>query len=304
MKVLNFGSLNLDFVYAVDHIVLPGETILSSRLDVFPGGKGLNQAVGLARAGAAVDMAGSIGPDGAMLRDVCRDNNIGDTHLRRVDERTGNAIIQVAATGQNSIVLFGGANRKNDTAFIDTVLSHYAEGDMLVMQNEINLAGYLIDQAHRKGMTIALNPSPFNEDMAQCDLSKVSIFLINEVEGCQITGQPDPDAILANMRIRFPEARVVLTLGGDGAIYQDKTTTVRESARSVSVVDTTAAGDTFAGYFLTAFAEGLPPAHALALACDAAAIAVSRSGASVSIPRRDEVECFRPTRRRRASARQ
>ncbi len=289
MKVLNFGSLNLDYVYTVDHIVRPGETITSSKLEVFPGGKGLNQSVALARAGAQVSLAGMVGADGDMLLDVCRDNGVDTTHVRRVDARTGNAIIQVGKSGQNSIVLFAGANRMMDTSYIDAVLSHFSGSDILVLQNEINLIDYLIDQAFAKGMEIVFNPSPFDAHIDACDLAKISLFMINEVEGEQITGETNPDRILACMRERFPNAGVVLTLGGDGAMYQDATVRVQRTACPVKVVDTTAAGDTFAGYFLTGHSEGMQPEQALELACKAAAIAVSRPGASVSIPLRNEV---------------
>lgn len=290
MKILNFGSLNLDYVYAVDHIVQPGETLASKRLDVFCGGKGLNQSVALAKAGARVFHAGMIGGDGGPLVDMLRENGVDVGQILRVDERSGNAIIQVSATGQNSIVLFGGANRRNTRENVDRVLSSFAAGDMLLLQNEINEIDYIIDRARAMGMITVLNPSPFDEAVSACDLAKISLFLVNEVEGEQITGEADPEMILAGIRSKYPDARIVLTLGGDGAIYQDEALTVREPARDVPVVDTTAAGDTFGGYFLAALMEGRDPASALYMATIAASIAVSRPGASVSVPLRAEVD--------------
>ncbi|MDR1744131.1 MAG: ribokinase, partial [Planctomycetota bacterium] len=266
MRILNFGSLNLDYVYAVDHIVLPGETISSRRLDVFCGGKGLNQSVALARAGAPVSHAGMIGPDGEPLLALCRENGIDATHIREVRERSGNAIIQVAADGQNSIVLFGGANRLNEESFVDSVLGRFSPGDMLLLQNEINLLPYIVDKAAERGMFTALNPSPFDAGVTACDLGKIALFMVNEVEGAQITGATDPEAILDSMAVRFPRAKTVLTLGGDGAVYQDGAERIRHPAFPAKVVDTTAAGDTFAGYFLAAFREGKKPAEALRLA--------------------------------------
>lgn len=290
MKILNFGSLNLDYVYSVDHIVAPGETISSTNLEVFCGGKGLNQSVALARAGAQVSHVGMVGPDGGMLLDACRDNNVDITHIRRTEERTGNAIIQVSASGQNSIVLFGGANRQNSMDHVERTLFRFGEGDMLLLQNEINLIAEIIAMASARGMRIALNPSPFEQALLACGLEKVSLFLMNEVEGEQITGSGDPPTILARMREKYPQAGVVLTLGRNGSVYQDAETNISHGVYDVRVVDTTAAGDTFTGFFLACRLEGLPASRALQLASVASSLAVSRPGATASIPERREVE--------------
>lgn len=291
MNILNFGSLNLDFVYAVDHIVRPGETISSKSLNVFCGGKGLNQSVALARAGARVFHAGMIGGDGNILLDACHENGVDTSFIRRSSERTGNAIIQVAADGQNSIVLFGGANRQIEKKTVDEVLTNFAAGDMLLLQNEINLMDYLMARAMEHGMKIALNPSPCDAALIACDLGAVSLFLMNEVEGEQITGMSHPDHILEQMRAMYPKAGIVLTLGRNGVIYRDAAGALNSHGiYEVPVVDTTAAGDTFTGYFIAAITEGLPAAQALKLASAASAIAVSRPGATASIPMRSEVE--------------
>ncbi|MEY8359493.1 ribokinase [Anaerotruncus colihominis] len=289
MKVLNFGSLNYDYTYSLDHIVAPGETITSTKLEVFPGGKGLNQSISLARAGAQVCHAGMVGPDGGMLIDTCEQNGVDHQFVKTVEERTGNAIIQVSAKGQNSIVLFAGANRQNDRAFVDEVLSHFGEGDLLLLQNEINLVDYLIDRGFEKGMVIALNPSPFDDEMRKCDLSKVTIFLMNEVEGEQITGEKEPEKILTAFRKQYPQSRVVLTLGKAGVVYQDAQQTFRHGIYKVPVVDTTAAGDTFTGYFLAGVLADLPMNETLRLASIASSIAVSKKGATSSIPYRADV---------------
>lgn len=288
-KVLNFGSLNIDFVYSLDHIVQPGETITSQKLEVFPGGKGLNQSVALARAGARVFHAGMIGGDGGMLLEVCRESGV-DTHLiRTVQERTGNAVIQVSAKGQNSIVLFGGANRANTRGFVDEVLSEFEAGDLLLLQNEINQLGYIIDRAQEKGMRLALNPSPFDAALQACDLSKINLFLLNEVECFQLTGERDPQKGLKRMSGLFPEAEIVLTLGKEGVIYQKGDEQYRHGIYRVPVVDTTAAGDTFTGYFIASVLAQRPAQEALRIASVASSLAVSRKGASCSIPALHEV---------------
>lgn len=289
MKILNFGSLNIDFVYPVDHIVQPGETIAAKSLEIFCGGKGLNQSIALARAGVPVRHAGMIGLDGGILLDACAENGVDAGLIRRVEERCGNAIIQVAASGQNSIVLFGGANRLNTPEYVDAVLAEFSPGDLVLLQNEINLVDRIIDKAAERGLAIALNPAPFDANLDSCDLGKISLFILNEVEGGQITGETTPDAILDAMRARYPGAEVVLTLGGDGACYQNASERLMQPIFPAPVVDTTAAGDTFTGYFLAGKAEGRPPAECMRMAALASSITVSRMGAAPSIPRREEV---------------
>ncbi len=149
---------------------------------------------------------------------------------------------------------------------------------------------YIIDKAYRIGLTIVLNPSPFNEKIDRCDLSKISVFMVNEIEGEQITGEKEPERILGILKQKYPEAKVVLTLGADGVMYQDKSTFCKQDIFKVKAVDTTAAGDTFTGYFIAAMLEHMPIEKALELCAKASAIAVSRKGATDSIPTRDEVE--------------
>lgn len=289
MKILNFGSLNIDYVYSVDHIVAPGETISSTQLNVYPGGKGLNQSVALARGGAAVFHAGMLGEDGGMLRKTCEENHVDFSLIRTVEERSGNAIIQVSGKGQNSIVLFGGANRRNEKAYVDEVLSHFGAGDLLLLQNEINLLDYLIERAAQRKMKIALNPSPYDDAVKRCDLHKVHWLVMNEVEGSQITGERDPDAVLEQIQKRYPQVHTVLTLGKAGAVYQAGRQRFYHGIYNVPVVDTTAAGDTFTGYFFSGVARGDSPQECLRLASIASSLAVSRKGAIPSIPWREKV---------------
>lgn len=290
MRILNFGSMNIDYVYSVDHIVKPGETISSTKLELFCGGKGLNQSIALARAGAQVCHAGLVGVDGEILLSALKRDGVNIQYVKTSDERSGNAIIQVDDKGQNSIVLFGGANQCNEKGFVDEVLSDFDTGDWLLLQNEVNLLDYMINKAFEKKMNIALNPSPFNEKILQCDLSKVSLFLLNEVEGAQITGESDSAEILCAMRKNDPHICVALTLGKHGVIYQDRENIYKHGIYDVPVVDTTAAGDTFTGYYLASIMQGMPQPEALKAASYASSLAVSKKGASASIPYRQEVE--------------
>ena len=290
MKVLNFGSLNLDYVYDVDHMVAPGETLASTERTVFCGGKGLNQSIALARAGADVYHAGQVGPEGQMLIDAMNRQGVKTHLIRKTETSTGHAIIQVDKNGQNCILLFGGANRTLTTGYIDEVLESFDKGDVILLQNEINLMDYIIDRAYEKDMTIVLNPSPYDEMISRCDLSKISFFIINEVEGAKISGHTEPDEILNAMRKQYPKAKVVLTLGSQGSVYQDAYQTVKQEIYKVDAVDTTAAGDTFTGFFIAAVLEDKTIGEAMNLAAKASAIAVTRKGASPSIPGRREVE--------------
>jgi len=292
MKVLNFGSLNLDYVYSVDHMVMVGETQSSSNMQVFCGGKGLNQSIALAKAGVCVYHAGLIGNEGDVLLEVCKEANVHTEFIRRVDEKSGHTIIQVDKTGQNCILLYGGANQCITKEFVDEVLSTFSAGDILLLQNEINMLPYIIDCAYQKGLRIIMNPSPFNEKLRECDLNKIAMFLINEIEGEQITGQKEAEEILKEFRKQYPKAKVILTLGQDGSVYQDENDTIEQKIYPVKAVDTTAAGDTFTGYFIASMIEGISVKEGLDLAAKASAIAVSRNGATSSIPLRKEVEDF------------
>ena len=289
MRVLNIGSLNLDYVYSVDHIILPGETEATGTRNVFLGGKGINQSMALAKAGVEVYHGGLIGNGGQPFLDACKEYGVHADFIRKVDAPDGHTIIQIDKNAQNSILLYGGANQKLTEAYVDEVLSHFDASDILLLQNEVNLLPYIVDKAYEKGMQIALNPSPFNEKLDAVDMQKIGIFLLNEVEGFQLTGQQEPEAILAELRQKFPLARIVLTLGKDGAIYADGEQQVFQPIFPVKAVDTTAAGDTFTGYFLAGLAEGLPMAEVLRRSAKASSIAVTRPGAVPSIPTRQEV---------------
>lgn len=293
MKVLNFGSLNLDYTYQVESILIPGETQASKGRQIFCGGKGLNQSIALARAGVPVYHAGMIGDEGGILLDACRENGVNADFIRKIDGPSGHTIIQVDRNGQNCILLYGGANRSMTREFVDQVLDSFEEGDMILLQNEINELDYIIDRAYEKGMMIVLNPSPYDSALDSCDLGKVSMFLVNEIEGYQITGEREPEGILAKIREIYPGARVVLTLGGEGSVYQDETGIYRQGIYRVKAVDTTAAGDTFTGYFISSVIDGMPVQEGLDMAAKASAIAVSRPGATASIPLREEVMNFK-----------
>ena len=193
MRVLNFGSMNLDYVYAVDHFVQPGETIASRSRSIKHGGKGLNQSIALVRAGAMVTHAGCVGSGGESLREMLSENGVDVSALKTVQEMQGHTVIQVGPDGENAIILFGGSNECVTEEQVQETLAPFSAGDWLVLQNEINGLPYIVEQAYTRDMRIALNPSPFNEKLKDVDFSRLSWLLVNEVEAEQITGAADPD---------------------------------------------------------------------------------------------------------------
>lgn len=289
MKVLNFGSLNLDYVYQVESILIPGETQASRDRQTFCGGKGLNQSIALAKAEIPVYHAGMIGDGGEILLEICKENGVNTEFIRKITGPCGHTVIQVDKDGQNCILLYGGANRSITREFVDEVLSAFGKDDIILLQNEINELDYIVDRAYEKGMMIILNPSPYDDKLKVCDMSKVRMFLVNEIEGYQITGERKPERILAAVKEKYPSAKIVLTLGGDGSVYQDETGIYHQGIFKVKAVDTTAAGDTFTGYFISSIIDGMSVKEGLEMAAKASAIAVSRPGATASIPIKQEV---------------
>lgn len=299
MKVLCFGSLNIDYTYKVPHFVKKGETLASERLQVFGGGKGLNQSVALAKAGTEVYHAGSIGQDGMFLLDMLKDAGANTDFVKILDTvRTGNAIIQNDKSGDNCIILYGGANQAITREQVDEVMSHFESGDYLVLQNEINELGYIVEKAHEKGMIIVLNPSPMNEKILALPLDVINYFILNEVEAAQILGKEDKgeeswEQIADNLLKKFPQATIVLTMGSEGSVFKNQKETVCQSIYKVQAVDTTAAGDTFSGYFIGGILGGLSAKEAMDQASKASAIAVTRKGAAPSIPLLAEVQNYK-----------
>lgn len=291
MKFLNFGSLNLDIVYTVDHCVRSGETLASEKIEYFCGGKGLNQSIALAKAGAQVYHAGCIGADGEKLINVLKSNGVDTSFIKKMDAPSGHAIIQVDKSGQNSILIFGGANKLIDKDHIDNVLQNFTQSDMLFLQNETNAVGELIEAAYSKSITTVFNPSPFSDSILKLPLEKVSWFVINEIEANAITGETEPDKIISEFKVRYPNSNILLTVGEGGSYCRSDDKTYYQPIFKVKAVDTTAAGDTYLGYFF-AMLGAFGAQKAMKYAAAASALAVSRQGASASVPLFKETEKF------------
>lgn len=292
MRVLNFGSLNIDYVYQVDHFVQPGETMSAASLRVNCGGKGLNQSVALARAGVETWHAGCIGPEGSFLKERLDAAGVDTRFVRQVEGSSGHAIIQVDPKGQNCILLHDGANAQITEPFADEVLSCFGPGDVLLLQNETSCVGYLLARAAERGLRVALNAAPANGRLNDLPLERLTWLLVNEVEGAFLAGTEDPEEMARVLTRRCPDTTLVLTLGAQGALAALGEERVWMPARRVPVVDTTAAGDTFTGYFLRGAMEGRPLEETLGLATAASALAVGRAGAADSVPDYREAEAF------------
>jgi ribokinase len=286
MPIVNFGSINLDFVYRVERLVAPGETIHALSQERFAGGKGFNQSIALARAGARVRHVGKVGEDGRWLVEMLKEEGVETRDIDYAAIPTGHAIIQVDARGENSILVHGGANREFTQDALARACSTLNREDWVLLQNETNAPARVIESAARKGSRVVFNPSPLDASILDLPLGRVDTFLVNRVEGQGLSGESEPDRILDAMQERYPNAATVLTLGDQGVVYARGSVRLKTAAESVQAVDTTGAGDTFAGYWLAETASSGDPERALRLACRAAADCVGRPGAAASIPRR------------------
>lgn len=291
MKVLNFGSLNYDHVYEVDHFTEPKETQSSRSYIRNFGGKGLNQSIALAKAGLEVYHAGRVGSDGQDFIDYLNKYGVHTDYLMKDnDEATGHAIIEICK-GQNRIILHGGANQAIDEKQIDEVLEHFDGNDVLLIQNEISSTSYLIEKAHQKQMKIAFNSAPMNEKVFTYPLDMIDIFIVNEIEAAGLVdmNSDDIEKVIAALQEKYPDKKIVMTVGEKGSYFIYNNGLIHQDAYMVEAVDTTAAGDTFTGFFLASYLKDADVSKALDLASKASSITVQGKGAAQSIPSIDQL---------------
>ena len=284
MKIFNLGSLNIDYVYSVEHIATPKETLASIDMQKFAGGKGLNQSIALSRAGCNVIHGGIIGNDGAFLKEVLIKDNVDTSHIIMLDKPSGHAIIQVDKNGQNSILLYSGTNHLIDREYVKNFLKDSQEDDILLLQNETSALEYAFEIAKNNKIQIALNPSPYSENLKNLPLQYVNWWFCNEVEASELFGSSDIDVIKNKFISQYPNSNLILTLGEYGSIFINQNNFIWQIAYKTNVVDTTSAGDTFTGYFLGAISQNKSVKDAMEIASKAASITVSRNGAATSIP--------------------
>ncbi len=297
-RILVIGSINLDEVYSVSDIVVPGQTVSCDSYNRYLGGKGNNQAIALARAGANVAFGGKVGSDGSDAVGFLASCGVDTGRIGLSSGPTGRAVIQVDRRGENSIIVYGGANRDIGPNDIEAMLSGWGEGDAVLLQNEISSLAEAIRRAHERGMKVFLNPSPADSVIASLPLGLVDCLILNALEAALISGAESdtPDTLLSAVARRFPGAEILITLGSRGSLWHSGAgsavsagNTVRMGAASVTAVDTTAAGDTFTGYFIAARLRGAEPEASLREASAAAGLCVTKRGAVPSIPERQAV---------------
>ncbi|MFG2473251.1 ribokinase [Streptomyces fagopyri] len=285
------GSTNMDLVTYVAKAPQRGETVTGREFRTIPGGKGANQAVAAAHAGADVTLIGAVGVDsfGSQLRAALEHSGVDTDHLRTTEGPSGTAHIVVDDEGGNAIVVIPGANGTVD---------HLAPGDeglittadALLLQLEIPLAAVVAgaEAARRHGVRTILTPSPAQPLPAQL-LASIDLLVPNEYEATTLTGTPDPREAATALLDHVPE--VVVTLGAAGSLYAARgAAPLTVPAPRVDAVDSTGAGDTFVGTLAVALAEGRPMPEALAWASAAAALSVQRIGATSSMPYRSEID--------------
>ncbi len=307
-KLLVVGSLNMDLVATVDQLPRIGETVMGKRFDTYPGGKGANQAVAAARMGASVAMVGAVGRDdyGQRLLDGLTRDGVDVQGVQTLSGLpTGVALITVSADGHNTITVIPGANGGVQPSDLDLAADAFSACDLVVLQLELPMDTVIhaAALAHAYGKKVILNPAPFHP-LPESLIQLVDVLVVNEIEGLQLTGlAPDfhrsgevsgapaseltgmvlspGDVMKALAELGFPI--VLMTMGADGVYYSGEGRFGHIPAVKVTAVDTTAAGDTFAGAF-AAFWRSFGLEEAVALAVEAAGIAVTRPGAQSSIP--------------------
>lgn len=289
VKILNFGSINIDHIYRVAHFVRPGETLASNRLDTVLGGKGANQSVAIARAGGQVRHIGRACRSDHWVFTYLEACGVDIANVERVDEPSGHAIIQVDQHGENAIVLHGGANQNFQYDILEQAISGCNAGDYLLAQNETNALTDAVSLALDKGMKVVLNPAPMTDSIRALPLGRLDTLIVNQGEAQVLCDQQELDDIIAALSVRLPNTRVVITLGCNGAALIANGSVLKVPAVSAKVVDTTAAGDTFVGYLLAGLVAGLSDLEALKRACVAGALTVESLGAIPSIPTLDQL---------------
>lgn len=288
MAIFNLGSINADLFYRVAHLPAPGETLAARSYSRGLGGKGANMSVAVARAAARCVHIGAVGPDGRWAVERLLEYGVDTRHIVRVDETTGNALIAIDDSGENTIILHPGANRALSEAHVAAALSEADATDIFLAQNETNAQQLAAEMASVRGMRVAYAAAPFDAEAVKAVLPLLDLLFLNAVEAAQLQEDTGlgPEAL--------PVRDVIVTLGGDGARWYNTDTGDRQDFPAVPVtpVDTTGAGDTFTGYVLAGLDRGLPMAQAIGQAMIAGAIMVTRSGTADVIPDLRDVQDF------------
>lgn len=288
MTIYNLGSINADHIYEVEHLPSPGETLSANSFVTGLGGKGINQSVAASLAGSEVVHIGAVGPDGDWAVDRIAGYGVDTGHISRIETPTGHAIVNVDQSGENAIVIFSGANTCQSIEQIEKALGRAVDGDILLLQNETDLQAEAAAIAHGLGMKVIYSAAPFSVGAVKKVLNNTTVLMMNKVESEQLCARLETELM------DLPVSDIVVTKGSGGADWLCPATgeTLNVASFSVTAVDTTAAGDTFAGYFAAGLDQGFSIKDAMALGSAAAAIKVTRKGTADAIPMRAEVDVF------------
>ncbi|MEO9876977.1 MAG: ribokinase [Anderseniella sp.] len=285
--IFNFGSINVDHVYRVAEMPSPGETLTAGSYSKLLGGKGINQSIAIARAGQTPVHIGAVGSDDGWTMEQVKNFGIDTALIAQSEHPTGHAVIYVDNAGENQIVIFGGANQDLKPAQIDNAFKTCDGNDHWVLvQNETNLLADIVDQAKSAGFKVAYSAAPFVADTVAELIHKIDLLAVNEIEAeatAELLGVTVPE-------IAVPE--ILVTRGSRGVEFLSHGDVHHQPAFQVDVTDTTGAGDTFLGSFLAHHCHGVEIAQSLRYASAASALQVTRPGAAVAIPAREEVETF------------
>ncbi|ADV66749.1 ribokinase [Deinococcus maricopensis] len=293
MSVLVVGSVNADLIVRAPHIPAPGETVLGGDAIALPGGKGANQAVACARAGAHVHFCGAVGHDAfaAIATANLRADGVNLDALHTLDAPTGLALITVSAEGENAITVASGANAHMTPGHLPDL--HGTDVLLLQLELPLSVVEAAAQQAKRAGAHVLLNAAPARTLPAEL-LQHIDTLILNEGELTAVAGAGSTETQARALLSRGPHT-VIVTLGGDGSLAVTADGTHQQAALPVNVVDTTGAGDTFCGAFAAALASGQPLPDALRFANVAGALATTQLGAQAAMPTHAEIQAHLST---------
>lgn len=282
MAIFNMGSINIDHIYTMPHLVMPGETLAASSYQAALGGKGANQSIAAARAGGKVIHGGMINDADSHWLDAMSAAGVSLDHVVRSDAPSGHAIVAVDdEKGENQIILSPSSNHLIPEDLTAKILAGASAGDWALAQNETNATEYFLTEAKAKGLKICYSAAPFVADITARILPMVDLLIVNQIEA---------DALTAHLGHDISCPHLIITKGGDGAEYRGIDGAFHHAAVPVEARDTTGAGDTYLGYILASLDQGLSIKDGMRRAGMAAAIQVTRLGASSAIPDANEVD--------------
>ncbi len=289
--ILNFGSINIDYVYRLKTLPQAGETLSCQGFARFLGGKGINQSIAIARAGGAVKHIGAVGADGAFALAQIADMGLDTNDIRVTDTATGHAVICLDTQGENHIIIHAGANAELTRDQINNALDTNANANpkpppnsqWVVIQNETNLTEYIAKSAKQRGLSLAYSAAPFDATACQTILPYLDILAVNETEAT---------ALSHAMQTPITELKIptlLITKGAMGAELWQNGACISVKGLPVKAIDTVGAGDTFFGSFIARLQNGETPQQALNYAATAAALQCTQKGAATAIPSQQTV---------------